>query len=35
MFLQQVAESLIGQLLEIHHAIAGKQIYCMPRLIIK
>jgi hypothetical protein len=32
---QQVAEGFIGQLLEVHHTVAGKQVKPVPRLIIE
>jgi hypothetical protein len=35
MFLQQVTESFIGQLLEIHHTVTRKQIHRVPRLVIE
>ena len=35
MFLQQVTEGFIGQLLEVHHAVSGKQVEHVPRLVIE
>jgi hypothetical protein len=35
MLFQQVTEGFIGELLEVHHTVTGKQIECMPRLIIE
>jgi hypothetical protein len=35
MLLQQVAKSFIGELLEVHHAIPGKQVERVPRLVIE
>ena len=35
MLFQQVAEGFIGELLEVHHAITGKQVECVPRPIIE
>ncbi len=35
MFLQQVAEGFIGKLLEVHHAITGKQVERVPCLVIE
>jgi hypothetical protein len=35
MLLQQVAEGFIGELLEVHHSVTGKQVEGVPRLIIE
>jgi hypothetical protein len=35
MFLQQVAEGFVGQLLEVHHAVTRKQVEGVPRLVIE
>jgi len=35
MFLQQIGEGFIGQLLEVHHAITRKQIERVPRVVIE
>jgi hypothetical protein len=35
MFLQQVGEGFVRQLLEIHHAVTRKQVERVPRLVVK
>ena len=32
---QKVAEGFLGQLLEVYHAVTGKQIDGLPRFIVK
>ena len=34
-FAQQVSKRFIRQFLELHHAVAGKQIKGLPRLVIE
>jgi hypothetical protein len=35
MFLQQVAESFISQLLEVHHAVPSQQVERVPGLVVE